>query len=303
MDGYSSPWVAMISALSSDGNTEGVEYALKLWRAEKPDDAEIDLYEAGFKYLGDQLQDAEMLVNRFLEKFPDDLRAVMLKYTILAQQSKDEAKEIIRHAQEVAENRGDEWYAFGIFMMHLSNLDAAIRYLRKAIVFQPENPKIWSGIGFAYIRNREYERAKEAYSRAGEFSDERQNVVRFGTLELFMGHIDRAIEIFEKNIEMDENNPILWNNFGLAYFLRERYEDAQKCWEKVLEINSYFPYAHYNIACLNSRLGNFDVAFEHLKRAVEFGSYFKKVAVKDGDFRALINHPSLGDRVKKILSE
>ncbi len=303
MNDNSTSWAALISALTADGEMKGAKYALDAWRSETPDDNKINLYDALFKYIDNELEAAETSVNKFLEKSPDNIQGLMLKYIMLSQQVRDEAKEVFENVQKIISQKGDEWYELGLLLLNVSQLDMAIKTFRKAIVFQPGNHRNWSGIGLAYMRNKKYERAKDAFSKAGDLSENPLNIVRFATLELFFGNVDKAIEIFKANIDAEKNNPILWTNFGLAYYIKNDYENARKCWDKTLEINPHFAYAHYDMACLNVKLGNFRTAFEHLKQASEFGEYFKNVAIKDNDLQPLLKHPELGDEVKKFLEK
>ncbi len=303
MKNNSTSWTALISALTADGEMKGAKYALDVWRSETPDDNKINLYDATFNYIDNELETAENFVNKFLKESPDNLQGLMLKYIMLSQQLRDEAKEVFKHAQEIASQKGDEWYELGLFLLDVSQLDSSLKAFRKAIVFQPDNHRNWSGIGLVYMRNKEYERAKDAFSKAGELAENPRNIIRFATLELFFGNVDKAIEIFKTNIEVEKNNPTLWLNFGLAYYIKNDYKNAQQCWDKVLEINPHFAYAHYDMACLNVKFGNFEVAFEHLKAASEFGIYFKNVAMKDSDLQPLLNHPELGEEVKKYLGK
>ena len=51
------------------------------------------------------------------------------------------------------------------------------------------------------------------------------------------GKYEKALEIFEKALILDSENPELWNEKGVALRSLGRYEEAVECYTKSLELD------------------------------------------------------------------
>ncbi len=58
-------------------------------------------------------------------------------------------------------------------------------------------------------------------------------------------------------------------NQGIAHLKLEQYEDAEKAFEKALEVNERNPYAHNNLGVALREQGEFDKARKHYRSALE----------------------------------
>ena len=67
-----------------------------------------------------------------------------------------------------------------------------------------------------------------------------------------MKDYNNAIQSYEKGIEINSTNCDMLNNYGVALANLNRIEEAKKCFEKALEIDSTYQLAKYNIDSLNS---------------------------------------------------
>ena len=67
-----------------------------------------------------------------------------------------------------------------------------------------------------------------------------------------MKDYNKASESYEKGIEINSTNCDMLNNYGVALANLNRIEEAKKCFEKALEIDSTYQLAKYNIDSLNS---------------------------------------------------
>lgn len=67
-----------------------------------------------------------------------------------------------------------------------------------------------------------------------------------------MKDYNNAIKSYEKGIEINSTNCNMLNNYGVALANLNRIEEAKKCFEKALEIDSNYTLAKDNINSLNS---------------------------------------------------
>ena len=62
-------------------------------------------------------------------------------------------------------------------------------------------------------------------------------LIVLGKSQLEKGYFDRALEIFEQAIHLDQKNPDLWNLKGITLRSLGRYNEAIECFNRSLEID------------------------------------------------------------------
>lgn len=66
--------------------------------------------------------------------------------------------------------------------------------------------------------------------------DEIENLVKKGQSLMDDGKFDDALGFFEQALLLNQNDPDLWNNKGIALRSLGRYEESMECFNKSLEI-------------------------------------------------------------------
>lgn len=89
-----------------------------------------------------------------------------------------------------------------------------------------------------------------AISGCGSFATQDKEAaemhLRIGTSQLQDGAYPQALSSLLKAEELDADNPVIQNNLSLAYFVRERYEQAEKHVLKALSLKSDYSDARNN---------------------------------------------------------
>jgi len=62
-------------------------------------------------------------------------------------------------------------------------------------------------------------------------------LIKNGKIKLEEGKFEGALEFFEQALLLDQKNPELWNNKGVALRSIGRYDEAIDCFNKSLEID------------------------------------------------------------------
>ena len=70
-----------------------------------------------------------------------------------------------------------------------------------------------------------------------------EELVQKGQVLMDDGKFFDALAFFEQALLMNQNNPDLWNNKGVALRSLGRYEEAMECFNKSLEIEPRDKYA------------------------------------------------------------
>ena len=99
----------------------------------------------------------------------------------------------------------------------------AIKFFKKAIKIDNNNPEIFNNLGKSLI--------------AAKFYDE-------------------AIECFQNSIMLDNKNFDTYFNLGIIYFDLGNYSDALKNYNSAIRLNNKIDKIHYNIAITQSKMGN-----------------------------------------------
>ena len=63
------------------------------------------------------------------------------------------------------------------------------------------------------------------------------DLIKKGKAKLDEGKFEDALEYFEQALLLDQKNPELWNNKGVALRSIGRYDEAIECFNKSLEID------------------------------------------------------------------
>jgi len=80
-----------------------------------------------------------------------------------------------------------------------------------------------------------------------------------------------AISIYEAALEGEPTQVDILVNLGELYTRAGLFEKGLKVDQRLVEVEPDEPSFHYNLACSHSLLGNLDVAFEALTRAIQLG--------------------------------
>jgi tetratricopeptide (TPR) repeat protein len=80
---------------------------------------------------------------------------------------------------------------------------------------------------------------------------------------------NKAMECFDKAIDLDPLNYLAWSNKGLILKKLNRKEDAIACYDKAIEINPKFPNAWFNKGVLLGTIGKIDDAITCLDEVLK----------------------------------
>ena len=90
-----------------------------------------------------------------------------------------------------------------------------------------------------------------------------------------LGNSDKALEYYNKSIEINPYEGLAYTNMGTVFILREEYEKADQCYKKGLPLvdKSEFDYwiAYANHAIAVAKLGDEKLAEQMIKKAEERG--------------------------------
>ncbi len=130
--------------------------------------------------------------------------------------------------------------------------------------------KGWLKKGYSFKRKNEYEKAIECYEKALEIDPKYADAWGAKGWALYeMKRSDEAIPCYERAIRIKPKAPSLWNDMGCAFESLGNIDDAFRCYEKAIEIRSNYANAWYNKGLLQEGLGKHDEAIKCCERAIQ----------------------------------
>jgi len=123
--------------------------------------------------------------------------------------------------------------------------------------------------GNTYYYKGNYDKAIEYYEKAIELKSDDEVYYNMGYVYCNKGNYDKAIECYEKAIELKPDKNEAYNNMGNAYYNKGNYDKAIECYEKAIELKPDKDKAYYNMGNAYYNKGNYDKAIECYEKAIE----------------------------------
>jgi tetratricopeptide (TPR) repeat protein len=165
---------------------------------------------------------------------------------------------------EATRNVGEAYLAGG-------NLIQALRELKKAESFDPDDHITQYDIGLVYYYRDRYEQAIPYFERAIQLRPDFAPAINsLGNAYSAKGDWDKAIEAYQKIIEdVFYGTPhFALSNMALAYYQKGDYVRAEKNFLEALKLSPDFVNALAGLAATYSALGRYEEAVQKLERAV-----------------------------------
>lgn len=210
----------------------------------------------GYTSSGRRLPEGEGMASLGKLKDPKDWAHIQQRLAVVrghVQAGRDD--EARRSLEQIVTEDPQNYEAYAILipiLLRAKELDEAKRRLDEVVAFRPEMGKTWVAYGY-YERTRAGEHA-----RRGEEAEAR-------------AAIDRAVECYERAVELDrfDSGPML--QLATLYFQLGRFDDAERVLRRALEIDANDAKANSMMAQILMRRGEIDEAIAGLERALEAG--------------------------------
>jgi O-antigen biosynthesis protein len=114
--------------------------------------------------------------------------------------------------------------------------------LLRAARRNPTVPDNWFQLGGFYLRNRESRKAIEAFERGLELEPKRTAVYGYvGALYLQLKDLEPAEKYLRQAIDLDPKNPEPYNNLGVCYMFKNDYRNAADAFQKSIDLGNKDP--------------------------------------------------------------
>src|SRR5690606_19240974 len=192
----------------------------------------------------DRPEEAKELLDRLLEKKPDDLRVLDAAGTILRGRKRyeeaipyyDQAIALIKKPQK---RHWTYWYARGTSYDRLKKWPQTEADLKMALQLSPDEPLALNYLGYSWSdQNRNLKEGLELIEKAVALKpDDGYIVDSLGWAHYRLGNYEDAVRLLERAVELRPEDPVLNDHLGDALWRVDRQREARYQWEHALTLD------------------------------------------------------------------
>jgi tetratricopeptide (TPR) repeat protein/peroxiredoxin len=168
---------------------------------------------------------------------------------------------------------GRNYLSFGSIFFDRGYFDQAEVWFKLALQDSPSSADALYGLGSVYLQQKKSAQARESFERAlqlpagypGTLPNAWNNL---GILAAREGHIDEAIQNFQRSLKIDPDHLIALDNLANAYRQLKRWDDAKTVLQRALRVNPDDPEANYSLGMVFAQLNDTQQAYDYLRKAL-----------------------------------
>ncbi|MDD3013106.1 MAG: tetratricopeptide repeat protein [Candidatus Gastranaerophilales bacterium] len=174
----------------------------------------------------------------------------------------------------------DNFYSIALILTDMKKFDEACEYINKAMDLSPSNTEYKFSLAMIYDKKSEISadaqdinQAIDTYVNALKLDPQNEDGnYRLAICYAKKGLWDECVNYCKKVLEINNNSAIAYNQYGLALFCREDFDNSIIMYRKALVIQPDFASAYYNIGNVYEKQGDFKAAVEAFKKYTELSS-------------------------------
>ena len=142
--------------------------------------------------------------------------------------------------------------------------------IRKAIELNPKFVPAYVGLGDAYYqKRRSFNQAATQYDKAVKLAPSAQLHNYLGTALNYQGYYQKAVNQFQKAIELNPNYAPAYMNLGITYFYMKQFANTISSEQKAISLNPNTPEAYFFLAQAYEMQNNSAEAIRNYKKFLE----------------------------------
>lgn len=168
---------------------------------------------------------------------------------------REESWDIAMSSFQTAVEQDPDYYSAYIemgVMQDQKGSELALEYYNSALAIYPESTEALYNVGMYHQTRKELNQAIAAYKKLNKIdSTWADPFYNQGYIHLvYTGDLDSSIYFFQRSVDLDPNYYQAYNNLGLAYEMKEDFQNAKKYYQKAIEANPDFQLAKDNLNSL-----------------------------------------------------
>jgi len=159
-------------------------------------------------------------------------------------------------------------YNYAISLQRDKNFGLSVPPLRKVVEREPEMAQAWQALATGLRKSKQYGDAAAAYERCLALDPDPKHAFQKGFCHGRKGQFAKAVEAYNRALEMDPTYSKPYYNLGLAYMKLKNYEDALAIFEKAQAAEGESYRLFFNMGACHYGLENDDLAVEMYDLAI-----------------------------------
>jgi len=144
--------------------------------------------------------------------------------------------------------------------------------------------------GYKYFLQDDYSKAIEYYQKVIQIKPNNPDVYsNLGVSYSALGQYQQAIEYYQKAIQINSNYVNAYNNLSVVYCTLGQFQQAIEYGQKALHLDPDYALAYNNLGNAYNELGQYQQAIEYIKKAIELDPN-----LADAYYNLAISYNSLG---------
>lgn len=154
-------------------------------------------------------------------------------------------------------------------LIHLPDYSGAEKALHSYLASRRDSSDALYLLGFVLNQQNRPAESLEIYTRAAALIRPSADDLKIVGLDyVLLDDYPDAIKWLEKAVQFDPNNADAWYYLGRAYYTKSRLIEAQKAFQKVLELNFHDARAENNLGLILESAAQPDAAIEDYRKAI-----------------------------------
>ena len=180
------------------------------------------------------------------------------------------AELVLQDIIKAHEGHYDSHYMLGLARYFMGNAKGALEHIAKACESETAEAEWFCNYGILLNETGELEKALEAYDKAIEVDSDYPNTHWNKSYSLWLAErYEEAEKAARDGIKRAPQSAEAWLNLGTAIVKQGRREEAVEAWEKAVEINPEFGFAWNNLGNVLRELGQLESSEEKCRKALE----------------------------------
>ncbi len=122
--------------------------------------------------------------------------------------------------------------------MENCEFEESIKYYEE-ILKEKNNSEVWNNLGTAYLNLDNFNKAVECFNKSLELNPQQFVALNnLGVIHVQEGKFDEAISYFRKAINIKPDKPSIWENLAECYERIGKYSDANACKMNAIRLRS-----------------------------------------------------------------
>ncbi len=168
---------------------------------------------------------------------------------------------------------GRNYLSLGSIFFQRGYLGPSAIYFQAALKDNPVSAEAYYGLGSIYLKQQHDEVAQSAFERVTQLQPAYPETMpnawnNLGLLATRKGDTVKAIEYFEKALQVSPDHFVALENLGSAYRQQKRWPEARETLEHALTLKPDDPEANYSLAMVFAQTNDSVQAYDHLEKAL-----------------------------------